>query len=139
MRLIALPDHELDAARHPGLTAEERDNLDLVLRAYDVIAADVETDLTPYYSIDYRDHATGVVPGNLEGFQAFLKGFRESFPQAEIALDRVLADRSYVFLQGRGRKQPTDPWDHTMEVFRIESDRIVEHWEVLEVAQPAQD
>lgn len=135
VRFTPLPAHQLDEARHPDLTAGERDNLDLVLRAYDVITKDAEPDLSPYYSAAYRDHASVVVPGDLDGFRAFLKGFRETFPDGEIAMDRVFVDRSYVFVQGRGRQQPNDAWSHTMEVFRIESDQIVEHWEVLEVAQ----
>ncbi|MEV6171678.1 nuclear transport factor 2 family protein [Streptomyces sp. NPDC051954] len=135
VRFTSLPAPELDETRHPDLTAGERNNLDLVLRAYDAITKDAESDLSPYYSDSYRDHASGVVPGDLDGFRAFLKGFRESFPDGEIVMDRVLADRAYVFVQGRGRQQPNDEWSHTMELFRIESDRIVEHWEVLEVVQ----
>ncbi|MFD9701712.1 alpha/beta fold hydrolase [Lentzea sp. NPDC059081] len=134
MRLIPLSGHELDDARHDGLTAAERDNVDLVLRAYDAITSGVEEDLSPFYSAGYRDHASSVSPGDLEGFRAFLKGFRESFPDTEIALDRVLADREYVFLQGRGRQRPDDEWSHTMEVFRVEAGRVAEHWEVLELA-----
>lgn len=138
IRFSPLPETELAQARHAGLTADERNALDLVLAAYDVTVKDADADLSPFYAPDYRDHATGVVGGDLAGFQAFLKGFREAFPEAEIAMDRVLTDRSYVFVQGRGRQWPTDPWSHTMEVFRVESNRIAEHWEVLEIAQPPQ-
>lgn len=89
--------------------------------------------VTEYTGARYTQHSTGVADG-VEGFVAFFEPFLASNPDRDIRIVRGFEDGRYVFCQasqslngGQSRWVTTDLFDTDAD------DRIVEHWDVIDV------
>lgn len=141
MQFTPLPEEQLAS---PGWTPAELENVHTVMTGYGLLTSgglsigDVE--VTRLYDPAYSDHATTVAGGDLAALVGFVSGFQETFPDGAIHVEQVLADGRFVFVHTRARRTPDQPWDIVMEVFRLEGDRMIEHWEAIEpwdLMQPA--
>lgn len=115
-----------------GHSAQEKANLERVLAMYRevLIAMDadrVEAHLPP----DYVQHSSLAEPG-LEPLKAFLRMVREQSPDARQTIHRAFADDDHVILHVHVERFPGDPGLAVVDMFRIEDDRIVEHWDVIQ-------
>ena len=87
--------------------------------------------LGPYY----RQHNPGAADG-ADAFIAFVRGFRQSFPDLRFDVKRIIAERDLVAVHSHLIRKKGDRGMAVMDIFRIENGRIVEHWDVLqEVAE----
>jgi predicted SnoaL-like aldol condensation-catalyzing enzyme len=83
--------------------------------------------LGPYY----RQHNPGAGDG-AEAFIAFVKGFTSAFPRLHFDFKRLIAEGDLVVVHSHLVRQPGDRGMAVMDIFRIENDKIVEHWDVLQ-------
>jgi pimeloyl-ACP methyl ester carboxylesterase/predicted SnoaL-like aldol condensation-catalyzing enzyme len=113
-------------------SATEQSNLDVVMSAYRALSSVNEADVDMWYDTAYLDHAPTVPNGDLQALKAYIKFFDQAYPAGEITLDQLLADGDFVYVASRGRLAADDEWSAIMEVFRLASGRIIEHWEGIQ-------
>jgi len=71
-----------------------------------------------------------------EGLKAFLEFAKVNLKTYRTEFKRVLADGDFVIVHAWARANPDDPADRgtaVIDIFRLEGDKVVEHWDV---AQP---
>jgi predicted SnoaL-like aldol condensation-catalyzing enzyme len=83
----------------------------------------------------YVQHNPLIADG-IEGFQAFLSYLTETFPQLRGEIKRIFADGDYVILHTHGVRVPGQLGSAIVDIFRLEDEKIVEHWDVI---QPVPD
>jgi predicted SnoaL-like aldol condensation-catalyzing enzyme len=83
--------------------------------------------LGPYY----RQHNPGAADG-ADAFIAFVHGFTGAFPALHFDFKRFIAEGDLVVVQSHLVRQAGDRGIAVMDIFRIENNRIVEHWDVLQ-------
>lgn len=116
----------------PNHTETEAENLrsaiaffDLALNQGNFAAA------RAYVGPHYIQHNSEVADG-YEAFAAFIGGLRAAFPNFRVQTIRSFADGDYVILHGRSHNGPTPNSEALVDIFRFESRKIVEHWDVVQ-------
>ncbi len=84
-----------------------------------------------YLGPHYRQHNPGAGDG-AAAFIAFVKGFRQSFPGLRFDFKRFIAEGDLVAVHSHLIRQPGDRGVAVMDIFRVEGEKIVEHWDVLQ-------
>jgi predicted SnoaL-like aldol condensation-catalyzing enzyme len=87
----------------------------------------VKSYLGPYY----RQHNPGAGDG-ADAFIAFVKGFTAAYPHLRFDFKRFIAEGDLVVVHSHLVRQPGDRGMAVMDIFRIENQKIVEHWDVLQ-------
>ena len=67
-----------------------------------------------------------------DGLRAFIVFLREKFPQGHVEIKRVFADGDYVILHVHSVREPGTRGRAAVEIFRLDSGKIVEHWDVIQ-------
>jgi predicted SnoaL-like aldol condensation-catalyzing enzyme len=79
----------------------------------------------------YRQHNPGAADG-ADAFIAFVKGFTGALPSLRFDFKRFVAEGDLVVVHSHLIRQPGDRGVAVMDIFRIENDKIVEHWDVVQ-------
>jgi predicted SnoaL-like aldol condensation-catalyzing enzyme len=70
-----------------------------------------------------------------EGLKTFLEFAKANLSTYRTDFKRVFADGDYVIVHAHARANPDDPNDRgsaVMDIFRLEGDKVVEHWDVIQ-------
>jgi predicted SnoaL-like aldol condensation-catalyzing enzyme len=84
-----------------------------------------------YLGPSYRQHNPGAADG-AKAFIAFVKSFTGAFPSLRFDFKRFIAENDLVVVHSHLIRQPGDRGVAVMDIFRIENEKIVEHWDVLQ-------
>jgi predicted SnoaL-like aldol condensation-catalyzing enzyme len=79
----------------------------------------------------YRQH-NPLVPDGIEPSVVFLSKRFETNPQAINEIKRVMADGDLVAVHVHSRLNDADRGRAIVDIFRVESGKIVEHWDVIQ-------
>jgi len=85
----------------------------------------------PYMGAWYIQHNPQAQDG-IEGFRQFLEFMKATYPQAHSEIKRVIAEGDYVTLHVHSVKQPGELGQAIVDIFRLENNKIVEHWDVIQ-------
>jgi len=77
----------------------------------------------------YTQHNPKAADGP-EGLKAFLAFLREKFPDYHSDIKRIFADGDYVILHVHNVPVPGSRGNAIIDIFKLESGKIVEHWDV---------
>lgn len=111
---------------------KELRNLDLCDRMYrDMLFAWNPDLIDDFLAEDYVQHSTAA-SGGREGLRAFMKERIGSFPDVRQAIKARFADGDFTIYHIHTVRHAGDPGMSIMDVFRIEEDRVKEHWEVVQ-------
>jgi len=83
-----------------------------------------------YASADFVDHAQSV-GGTAERTLGFLEAMIAQSPQSRWEIVRSAAEDDLVFLHVRYTPAPGAPEIALAEIFRVEDNKLAEHWDVL--------
>lgn len=72
------------------------------------------------------------VPNGAEAFYTYFEGHFKKNPESRAIFKRVAADGDLVFLHLHSKENAKDPGRAIVDIFRIENDKIVEHWDVVQ-------
>lgn len=84
-----------------------------------------------YVSGTYRQHNPGAGDG-IGPFVTFVTGFVTAFPKLRVTFKRLVAEENLVVLHSHFVCQPGDRGIAVMDIFRLDSGKLVEHWDVLQ-------
>lgn len=118
-------------------TQEEQRCLELVLAMYrDVLIPFDSSQVDRYISPDYVQHSSLAPPGR-DALKQFLDFIRGQSPDAETHIKRSFVDGNHVICHTHVIRHKGDPGLAVVDIFRVEGELIVEHWDVL-MEVPAQ-
>ncbi len=83
--------------------------------------------LGPHYIQHNQNAADGA-----EGLKNFIAFLREKYPNSHSEIKQIFADRNYVILHVHAVRIPGTRGAAIVDIFRLENDKIVEHWDVHE-------
>ena len=113
-------------------TQEEQRRLDLVLEMYrEVLIAMDSSKVERYLSPDYVQHSSLAPPG-LQALKDFLDTVRTRSPDATQTIRRAFVDGDHVIVHVHVVRFRGDPGLAVVDIFRVENDAIVEHWDVIQ-------
>lgn len=72
------------------------------------------------------------VPNGTEAFVTYFTGFFKEYPQASFEIKRAVAEGDLVFLHVHFKKTPEDRGQAIVDIFRVEKEKVVEHWDVIQ-------
>lgn len=115
-----------------GRSATEERNLKLVEALFDHVLIPLDADAADrYIDPNYIQH-NQIVDTGLEPLKAFLRKVKADHPDAVHDIKRTFADGDHVIVHYHVRRWKDDAGFAVMDIFRIEGDRIVEHWDVMQ-------
>jgi predicted SnoaL-like aldol condensation-catalyzing enzyme len=120
------------ARRYDPVTESNLSPRDVVLGFYQAALIDKDVEKTREYLGDtYAQHNPAVADGP-EGLLRFVQFRRERFPQARNEIKRVIAEGDLVALHVHSVLVPGTPGRRIVDIFRVEGEKVVEHWDVIE-------
>ncbi|EIE00693.1 nuclear transport factor 2 family protein [Leptospira licerasiae] len=116
-----------------GNFAQEEKNKKLVLDYFKNALVDRKyreaADL--YLSDDYRQHNPSIGTGK-EAFKEAFDGFFKHMPDTSFEIKRALVDGNMVVVHSHLKLDKTSRGLAVVDIFRVEKDKIVEHWDVIQ-------
>jgi predicted SnoaL-like aldol condensation-catalyzing enzyme len=67
-----------------------------------------------------------------EAFITAVKAFVTAYPHLRFDFKRFIAEDELVVVHSHMTREPGDPGFAVMDIFRLENDKIVEHWDVTQ-------
>jgi predicted SnoaL-like aldol condensation-catalyzing enzyme len=118
-----------------GPATQQRNSADVkdtVLAFYKLALEDMKPReaFTLYAAADFVEHAPGV-DGTAGGTLGFLEAMIAQSPQSRWEIVRSAAEDDLVFLHVRYTPAPGAPEIALAEIFRVEDNKLAEHWDVL--------
>lgn len=115
-----------------GRTPQEEHNLKLVKSMFDHVLIPLDADAADrFIAPNYIQHNQLVDTGP-EPLKAFLRKVRAENPDATHDIKRMFADGDHVIVHYQVRRWKDDLGFAVIDIFRIEGDKIVEHWDVMQ-------
>lgn len=90
-----------------------------------------EEAVVKYLGTNYRQHNPGTADGP-ESFIKTVKWFAQNFPEFRMETKRIIAEGDLVVLHSHLILKPGDRGSAVVEIFRLETGKIVEHWDVVQ-------
>jgi predicted SnoaL-like aldol condensation-catalyzing enzyme len=87
----------------------------------------VDLYMGPYY----RQH-NPIAEDGPEPFIKFVKSFTAAFPSLHVDFKRDIAEGDLVALHSHMVREPGDRGMAVVDIFRVESGKVVEHWDVIQ-------
>ncbi|PKA16760.1 polyketide cyclase [Leptospira haakeii] len=84
-----------------------------------------------YLTEDYIQHNPHAATGR-KAFVEFFDGFASQAPQANTEIKRSFADGDFVIVHAHLKIDPKSKGIAVVDIFRVEGDKVVEHWDVLQ-------
>lgn len=112
--------------------AKEERNKELIVAFYNAAINEKDFEAaSTYLGDEYIQHNPLAADGP-EGLKAFLEFARENLHDFKAEIKQVFADGDYVILHVHATRGPEDRGSAVMDIFRLEGDKVVEHWDVIQ-------
>lgn len=85
----------------------------------------------PYLGKQYIEHNPNGEDGP-EGFRAFVSYLKQHFPNSKSEVKQVFVDGDFVILHVKNTGRGEGVTLAIIEIFRLESGKIVEHWDTIQ-------
>ena len=113
-------------------TDDEERTLARVLEMYHRVLVAMDADeVDEYIAPDYIQHSPLAAPG-VEPLKEFLRKVRNESPGARQDIKRAFVDGDHVIVHVHVVRFRGDPGLAVVDIFRVENDMIVEHWDVIQ-------
>jgi predicted SnoaL-like aldol condensation-catalyzing enzyme len=113
-------------------TEQEKANLRLVERVYAEVLGPLDASaVDALFDPGYIQHNPNVETG-AQGLKDLLDRARVKYPNAEHRVKRMLADGDFVVAHVHLIFHPGEEGVRVVDIFRIASGRIAEHWDVMQ-------
>jgi predicted SnoaL-like aldol condensation-catalyzing enzyme len=124
----------LSLLTHPahGADNQEERNKKMVVEFYEkaINQKDFEA-ASKYMGPRYTQHNPMAADGP-KGLQGYLQFLRAKYPDSHSEIKSVFADGDYVILHVHAIREPGTRGSAIVDIFRLENNKIVEHWDVIQ-------
>lgn len=118
---------------------QQESNKKMVLEFYDLaFNKHKPTEAAKKYIGDKYIQHNPHVPNGAEAFYTYFEGAFKKNPESRVEFKRSAADGDLVFLHLNSKENAKDPGRAIVDIFRVENNKIVEHWDVIQ-AVPTKD
>ncbi|AZN99164.1 polyketide cyclase [Mesorhizobium sp. M9A.F.Ca.ET.002.03.1.2] len=76
------------------------------------------------------------IADDADGFKAYLRQLRQSFPLVRGEVKRIFAEGDFVIVHMHAKREPEEEGLAIVDFFRLQDGKLIEHWEVR---QPVAD
>ena len=122
----------LIAVAGPAFAADLEANKKIVIDFYEKGLNQKDYDAAAkYFGPRYVQHNPGAANGP-EGFKRLVGFLKEKFPNSRNEIKRVIAEGDLVVLHVHSKRSPDDRGRAIVDIFKVESGKIVEHWDVVQ-------
>lgn len=111
--------------------AKEEANKKRVVEFYRKALDQKDLSAVDKYLGPYRQHNPQAADGP-EGLKGFINYLKSSAPDFRFEIKRVFADGDYVILHVHGIPAPGARGLAIVDIFRVDGEKIVEHWDVIQ-------
>jgi predicted SnoaL-like aldol condensation-catalyzing enzyme len=84
-----------------------------------------------YLGAQYKQHNPTAADGP-EGLKGFIDFLKNRFPNQKGEIKRVVAEGDLVVLHVHSTRGDNTPGRAIVDIFRLENDKVVEHWDVIQ-------
>jgi len=110
----------------------ERSPRDIVLAFYDAGMNEKDAEKTAEFLGErYIQHNPSIADGP-DAALRFVRFRRDKFPRARSEVKMVIAEGDLVALHVHSVLVPGTPGRRITDIFRVEGDKVVEHWDVIQ-------
>jgi predicted SnoaL-like aldol condensation-catalyzing enzyme len=114
------------------MAKSERSARDLVLAFYEAALNEKDVGKASEFLGDaYIQHNPAVADGP-EGLLRLVRFRRERFPHSRNEVKMVIAEGDLVALHVHSVLVPGTPGRNIVDIFRVDGDKVVEHWDVIQ-------
>jgi predicted SnoaL-like aldol condensation-catalyzing enzyme len=114
------------------MTADLEQKKATVLACYEAALNQRDADAAlQFVGSQYRQH-NPLVADEYGGLREYLTWIQENFPKSHSKILRVFVDGDYVLLHVHRVRSPGTRGDAIVDIFRLENEKIVEHWDVIQ-------
>jgi predicted SnoaL-like aldol condensation-catalyzing enzyme len=132
LALLAIFTGAIAGSALAGTTPQEEANKQVVLDFYEKALNRMDFEAAArHFGPRYIQHNPLAADG-IEGFKKYIEFRREKFPNAKSVIKRALVDGDFVILHVHGTREPGERGVAIIDIFRLESGKIVEHWDVIQ-------
>lgn len=110
-----------------GTDAKLEHNKQLVVFAFNEAFNKHDLSALDQFFGPYKQHSAGA--DGVEGLRAFAVPFLKQFPNSSAEIKRVMAEGDWVMLHNHAKISPEDRGMICMDLFRVDGEHIVEHWD----------
>ncbi|QDQ39652.1 polyketide cyclase [Legionella geestiana] len=113
-------------------SAQEENNKIIVMQFYKKAINERDFDAAEaYLGPRYIQH-NPLAKDGAEGLRTYIEYMKAAFPQSHSEIKRVLAEGDFVMLHVHSILEPGTLGNAVIDVFRLENNKIVEHWDVIQ-------
>ena len=116
----------------PHHTPEQKHKAELVMEFYQKFVIECDLSVGPRFIGDPYIQHNAVVDNGLEGVKVFVKELERKYPEMTYEFKRVLVDGDYVLLHSHVITKPGQRGVSVFDLFRLDGDKLVEHWDVIQ-------
>jgi predicted SnoaL-like aldol condensation-catalyzing enzyme len=84
-----------------------------------------------YIGANYRQHNPDA-PDGPQGVVAYATGYLKANPKLRLDFKRVIAEGDFVVVHSHLKPNSSDRGRAVVDIFRVENERLVEHWDVMQ-------
>jgi predicted SnoaL-like aldol condensation-catalyzing enzyme len=88
-------------------------------------------DALQYVGPRYRQH-NPLIEDEYAGLRKYLAWIQENFPNSKSKIVHAFVEGDYVMLHVHRVRAPGTRGDAIVDIFRLENEKIVEHWDVIQ-------
>lgn len=132
--VITLLTYVLVSSANVGFAAESEQEINkkVVTQFYQNALNDKNfTAAEPYLGPWYIQH-NPLAQDGIDGFKQFIEYLKSTYPQSHSEIKRIIAEGDYVILHVHSIKEPGTRGQAIIDIFRLEHNKIVEHWDVIQ-------
>jgi predicted SnoaL-like aldol condensation-catalyzing enzyme len=121
-----------EAQAQGGDAAKLERNKQIVTALYNAALNEKDFEKARQYLGDkYIQHNPNAADGP-EGLKAFIEFLRQKFPNNNSEIKRIFAEGDYVIVHVHAVREPGTRGFAIIDIFRLEGDKVVEHWDVVQ-------
>ncbi|MGQ3888822.1 nuclear transport factor 2 family protein [Legionella sp. CNM-1927-20] len=118
-------------ANFAGLSPQEI-NKEVVTQFYQKALNEKDFPAAEVYMGPWYIQHNPLAKDGIEGFKQYIDYLKQTYPQSHSEIKRILAEGDYVILHVHSIKEPGTKGQAIVDIFRLENNKIVEHWDVIQ-------
>lgn len=107
-------------------------NKKIVTALYNAALNEKDFDKARQYLGDKYTQHNPVAADGPEGLKGFIGFLKAKFPNNKSEIKRIFAEGDYVIVHVHAVREPGTRGNAIIDIFRLEGDKVVEHWDVIQ-------